>query len=128
MTPYLFVYGTLKKGFTNDYAQYLHSNSSFVSTGFFHGLLYNVGGYPGALFSGGGQEKVFGEVFKLNQAEMIFTKLDGYEEIDLNSATSEYTRKVIPVYSNKERIDCWVYLYNQPIDDFDLIPSGNYQL
>ena len=47
---FLFVYGTLRDP-QNQVAQFLKSNADFYAEGYFHGKLFDLGDYPGAIES-----------------------------------------------------------------------------
>jgi gamma-glutamylcyclotransferase (GGCT)/AIG2-like uncharacterized protein YtfP len=122
--PYLFTYGTLKKGFANPVAQKLHAQSTFIGSGFFHGYLYQIEWYPGAIFDPECDSKVYGEIFQLN-SPAIWKELDEYEDVLDDEKASLYLRKKVPVtMQNQEIISSWTYIFNQPIDSFTLIETG----
>ncbi|WP_031528871.1 gamma-glutamylcyclotransferase family protein [Dyadobacter crusticola] len=122
--PYLFTYGTLRRGFKNPVAQQLHAHSLFIDEGFFHGLLYQVEWYPGAIFAPDSSAKVYGEVFQLTSPE-ILRDLDEYEDLMEDEAASLYLRKKVPVHLKTGGLFyCWTYIYNQPVGDLKLIETG----
>lgn len=123
---YLFIYGTLLKDINSKMSLYLNKNADFYSKGYFHGKLYNIEKYPGAIVSDDYKDKVYGNIFKLKNID-IFKILDEYEGIGDNfSHPNEYVRNKIKVHSNNEEIESWIYLYNKPIDYFSIIESGDY--
>jgi len=125
---YLFVYGTLMKGFTNPFADKLNKLSDFVGKGSFPGLLYQVDWYPGAVYSEKSGFAVFGEIYKLQNPPQLLRELDEYEDVFEDESVSLYVRRVIPVKTeNQKFLDCWVYLYNQPVADLAVITSGNFR-
>ncbi|TDB68830.1 gamma-glutamylcyclotransferase family protein [Arundinibacter roseus] len=124
---YLFVYGTLMRGFNNPFAATLRKHSSFAGLGHFTGELYRISWYPGALYLPKSTTSVHGEVYKLIHFETLIEQLDLYEEIDSNEAQSLYIRREVPVMTERQEvISCWTYLYNQPVLAADLIPSGRF--
>lgn len=122
MSDFLFVYGTLLKNADNDMSDYLFKNSKYISSGFFYGKLFNVSWYPGAILSNCSDDKVFGSIFKLKDADNILKILDDYEGID----EQLYRRELINVFRDDEELKCWVYLYNRPITNLQQIVSGNF--
>lgn len=125
---YLFVYGTLMKGFTNPFAEKLNKLSVFVGNGSFPGLLYQVDWYPGAVYSEKSDFAVFGEIYKMQNPPELLKELDEYEDVFEDESVSLYVRRAIPIKTeNQKFLDCWVYLYNQPVADLALIESGNFR-
>ncbi|MGG7662278.1 gamma-glutamylcyclotransferase family protein [Dyadobacter sp. BHUBP1] len=130
----LFTYGTLMQGFENPYAQKLRLSSNYIGKGYFNGKLFRVEWYPGALYEPDAPTRVHGEIYQLHFPE-ILKELDEYEDILEDEAASLYVRKVVPVRCGQEVvrdcqevvIDCWVYLYNQPVSDLPLIEDGYFK-
>ena len=122
---YLFVYGTLMKGFDNPFAEKLNKQSVFVGNGSFPGLLYQVDWYPGAVYSEEGGFRVFGEIYKIENAPELIKELDEYEDVFEDESVSLYVRRIVSIkMENDGVLDCWVYLYNQPVADLKQIESG----
>jgi gamma-glutamylcyclotransferase (GGCT)/AIG2-like uncharacterized protein YtfP len=94
--PYLFVYGTLRRGSQNEFARLLAEQGDFVSLARVPGRLYDFGRYPGARPSDQPDEWIYGEVFSLDDA--LLTALDEYEG-------AEFERAMAPA------IGCWIYWY-----------------
>ena len=122
---FLFVYGTLQDP-QNQVAQFLQSNAEFYADGYFHGRLFDLGDYPGAVESDKSEDKVYGSVFALKNAELIFRILDEYEETgDQFAEPNEFVRtKTEIVVGKNEKLLCWIYLYNYPVDSGNQIESG----
>jgi gamma-glutamylcyclotransferase (GGCT)/AIG2-like uncharacterized protein YtfP len=87
---YLFVYGTLRRGCRNRFAELLAAEARFVGTGQVHGRLYDLGRHPGAVPSDVASERVRGEVFLLRSAPTLLAALDRYEGL-------AYLRRVVGV-------------------------------
>jgi len=122
---YLFVYGTLMKGFENPFAEKLNKLSVFEGNGSFPGLLYQVDWYPGAVYFQESKFTVFGEVYKIKNAPGLLQELDEYEDVSEDENVSLYVRRIVTVkLENESVLDCWVYLYNQPVADLKQIESG----
>lgn len=88
-----------------------------------HGSLYDLGEFPGLVLGSG---VVVAELFKIRDSSVL-SRLDKYEEYDpAKPEQSLFQRTILqlPKYrspiANKLRgspkIDCWVYVYNQPIE------------
>lgn len=114
MNPFIFVYGTLKRGHENPVAQYFHSHSQWVGEGKFAGIIKDLGEYPAAIFDPTAKGFVYGEIFKMNDPKSVLKILDQYEGVGPDfPQPNEYVRTTCPVTMGEETIDCWVYLYNQ---------------
>jgi pyruvate carboxylase len=98
--PYLFVYGTLRRGCDNEYARLLAERGEFVATANVTGRLYDFGLYPGARPA---NDSVTGEIFQID--ESLLANLDEYEG-------SEYERAAVSAKLDDGRtIECWIYWY-----------------
>lgn len=126
----LFVYGTLRSEFHNEFAVFLRKHSEFIGKAKITGNLYDLGWYPG-LVAGSEKDnlpKVTGEVFKIkgNSSE-IFAQLDDYECFgEKYEQPNEFVRKIASVDLEGTPIDCQVYFYNHSIVDKIYIHSGDY--
>ena len=127
-TNYLFVYGTLMQGFGNNFAMKLQKSAVFEGNGSFSGLLYLVEWYPAAVYLQESESQIYGEIYRLENHEILIRELDEYEDVFEDESASLYVRKIVPVNKeNKTVVDCWVYLYNQSIEDLKRIESGNFR-
>jgi len=109
----------------HEMAHYLRNQSRVLGQGFLYGKLYNVGNYPGLKLGGDG--KVFGDVLELTSPSESLRKLDIYEGIGMEiDQPFEYSRLVANVFFEQQQIECWTYRYNFPVDETDLIVSGDY--
>jgi len=123
---YLFVYGTLLSH-NNQYASLLKNGSRFVAGGSINGYLYNIGEYPGAIYVPYARERVYGNVFLLNDDTNVLTSIDEYEGYGPNETQpNEFIRVVLPVHTLAVIINCQVYLYNLPVNGYRQISSGKY--
>ncbi|SDY94500.1 Uncharacterized conserved protein YtfP, gamma-glutamylcyclotransferase (GGCT)/AIG2-like family [Proteiniborus ethanoligenes] len=104
---FLFVYGTLMK--SNRQKQSYLEEAEFRGEGILSGYsLYDLGYYPGIVESKDGRVK--GEVYYISE--------DKIHELDIYEAEGLlYKRVIAQVYSDKnEKIDAYVYVYNQSIE------------
>ncbi|MFI0429514.1 gamma-glutamylcyclotransferase [Mariniflexile sp. HMF6888] len=127
-SEYLFVYGTLLKDFESDMSKFLEQHSEFVGSGYFNGNLYEILWYPGAVLSDNPNDKVYGHIFKILNAEKTFKVLDDYEGIgDTDEHGNEYKRILIDAYlDSSQPVKTWVYIYNNSTENLKQITSGNY--
>ncbi|SKC15187.1 gamma-glutamylcyclotransferase family protein [Dyadobacter psychrophilus] len=124
-TTHLFTYGTLMRGFDNPFAERLQNNSVYEGKGYFPGLLYLISWYPGAIYDADSVSKVHGEIYRLSTFEAVIPELDDYEDVFEDEQSSLYVRKTVSIIKESgETINCWVYLYNQPVTGLPLIEEG----
>jgi gamma-glutamylcyclotransferase (GGCT)/AIG2-like uncharacterized protein YtfP len=122
----LFVYGTLRNDFENEYAKFLIKHGKNLGNGYFFGQLFDIGHYPGAVYDPMCNEKVFGDIILLKNKEVL-QMLDAYEGVDeSNPQPQEYKREIITIISKGQSVSCWTYLYNHPVQSLKKISSGDY--
>ena len=104
MSPvYLFVYGTLRRGSQNAFAESLQAQARFVGSGRTRARLYDLGRHPGAVPSEAEKDWVWGEVFLLKRAPTTLAALDRYEGL-------EYERRTVVVeLASGNRIEAAIY-------------------
>jgi gamma-glutamylcyclotransferase (GGCT)/AIG2-like uncharacterized protein YtfP len=114
MSDYLFAYGTLQPGRAPAQIAGLAAELRPVGKGFVRGVLYDLGGYPGAVPDPNAPGKIFGTVMELPDDPEILRRLDAYEECDPQSPkTSEYVRELRKVeLATGGILTCWFYRYN----------------
>jgi gamma-glutamylcyclotransferase (GGCT)/AIG2-like uncharacterized protein YtfP len=128
-TPYLFVYGTLRSGFSHSMHRYLRRYAVYIGKAYARGNLYEIDGYPGLVLSASPRDVVCGELYRIRNAPMLFKRLDRYEECDNTfPQPHEYRREIIRVTYRKRLLKAWVYLYNLPTVKKRRIKSGDYLL
>jgi len=127
---YLFVYGTLMLKYPNNpFLDYLKKNTRYIGEGFTNGSLYMLESYPAFLLDSN-KGKVFGEILQILNPDNFFETLDlyeGYSKDDLQN--SEYKREIVvvkPLDAKLESYECWIYSYNLPLENKNIIESGNF--
>ena len=127
LSPYLFVYGTLMNQETEP-ALSLMKGCSFSSKGKFPGKLYDLGEYPGAVLSKAGEVcVVFGDVVVMHSPAETLKVLDEYEGFGYDQEQPNlFIRELVKIETVAGEIECWVYLYNLPIEGVRQIKSGRY--
>lgn len=132
-SPYLFVYGTLRRGYANEFAQALHAEAEWIGLGEIPGQLYLLGNrvfiYPGADYDPASEHRITGEILLLNDNASLLEKLDEYEGMGPKfPEPQEYRRLVVPVkmLDDGRTIDCWCYVFNHPPQDRPLIAGGDF--
>jgi len=127
-THFVFVYGTLMKGFQEDWQTKV--GARLLGRGRISGKLYDLGEYPGAICAAGDSgEYVKGELYEVKDPELATSILDQFEEFfPRRPHKSLFVRIIAPVtLEDGRRENAWVYVYNQPVDETRLVPSGDYR-
>lgn len=112
MVNLLFVYGTLRSQFTNEYAILLRQGAEFLGPVTIRGSLYRVAWYPGWKPEPDGV--VWGELYRLQNPERMLATLDDYEGGDFERAVIHTPEPA------------WVYRYNKPTAADSRIESGDF--
>jgi gamma-glutamylcyclotransferase (GGCT)/AIG2-like uncharacterized protein YtfP len=128
---YLFVYGTLLSDYgDNESHAWVDKHAAYLGKAKMDGKMYMVDYYPGIVPCGKGEKYcVKGELYKLKEPEELFGFLDRYEEYNpIDPAHSEYVRKQakVELKSDGKVYDAWVYYFNQPVDDLEFMPKGDF--
>jgi gamma-glutamylcyclotransferase (GGCT)/AIG2-like uncharacterized protein YtfP len=128
-TPYLFVYGSLKRSFQHPMHSYIEKWARYMDVGSLQGRLYRIDWYPGAVDSGEVGDRVHGEIYQMVDPVPLLDRLDAFEAYDPRSAEAcEYLRLVRPVVStNRGVLPCYVYLYHFPLGAADRIETGVFE-
>lgn len=125
---YLFVYGTLRKGFEHPLAELLGRSAEFFTGGWCKGLLYDLGPYPVLTKTTDKDQNVFGDVFLLHNEQELLTILDEYEAVGEYLETGiTYERLKVNIESvSGINISAWVYLYQGTLEHLQPIKNGDY--
>lgn len=103
--------------------------SRILGQGVFNGKLYRIKFYPGLLHSTDPNDQVYGEVLEIEgDIEDLFVTLDEYEGANTGSPEGDhYSRELIEVDLNGDKIECWTYIYLKPVDESKRIESGRFE-
>jgi gamma-glutamylcyclotransferase (GGCT)/AIG2-like uncharacterized protein YtfP len=128
MSEFLFVYGTLARDAGHPQHRHLAAYADYVGEGYFHGRLFRVSHYPGAVASPHSADKVFGELYSLRDARALFVLLDAYEGCGpADPPPTEFVRQRVPVYlTDGTRSEAWTYLFNRAATGLPRILSGRF--
>ncbi|HLJ91400.1 MAG TPA: gamma-glutamylcyclotransferase family protein [Candidatus Angelobacter sp.] len=122
VSPYLFVYGTLKKGGVR-HELITRAGLTFVGNAKTRGRLYSLfeKDYPAAIFASD-PSYVFGELYRIKDdyTHEWLNDLDEEEEVDKGL----YTRILSQVEIGSKIENAWVYSYMQVVDESLRIESG----
>jgi gamma-glutamylcyclotransferase (GGCT)/AIG2-like uncharacterized protein YtfP len=111
----LFVYGTLRSEFNNQYARLLRSQAELVGRATVPGSIYRVTHYPAfrpeRLSATAPVGEVHGELYRLSDPEVTLKALDEYEG-------SEFERVVVN--------GAWIYQCRTQPEEHSRIASGDF--
>lgn len=120
----LFVYGSLLNN-DNEFAHYLRQNADVLEPAFFKGRLFDCGEYPGAIADDAGYD-IHGTIYRLN-VNTALAILDDYEGFGYDQEQPNlFVRQMAAVKNETKIVNCWVYLYNLPVNGLTEITSGDY--
>ncbi len=128
MSEFLFVYGTLASHSEHAMHRHLAGNAAHAGEGYFNGQLYRIGPYPGAIPSSHPDDKVFGELYRMNDPQKVLGPLDDYEGCGPDAPQPpEFVRRLETIHlEDGTRAQAWIYLFNRPVVDLPRIMSGRY--
>jgi ribosomal-protein-alanine N-acetyltransferase len=113
VSPYLFVYGTLRRGAGHPMHRFL-ATSSLVGDGRVHAQLFDLGSHPGMVLSRDAGDRVMGEVYELPSqgATEVLRILDEYEGVGPSGDPSpEYARQYVDVHLvTGQTVKAWAYV------------------
>jgi gamma-glutamylcyclotransferase (GGCT)/AIG2-like uncharacterized protein YtfP len=129
MSAYLFAYGTLQPGLAPADVAPLVEKLKPIGEGAVRGLLYDLGGHPGAIIDPSTDQKIKGLVLELPKDEDLLPALDAYEEFDpATPERSPFLRILRPVeLASGGTLDCWVYIWNGNPASAPIIPCGRFR-
>jgi len=123
---FVFVYGSLKKGFHNNRVL---GDAQLVGTGNIDGYdMYSLGGYPGIVVGSG---NVKGEVYEITDKHLPWLdRLEGYSE-NWKPDDCMYLRQRVTVDMDQpypdDLLQAWVYIYNGDVSRRKKIEDGVWQ-
>jgi gamma-glutamylcyclotransferase (GGCT)/AIG2-like uncharacterized protein YtfP len=129
MSDYLFTYGTLYPGRAPQEVAAAVEKLQAVGEGFVHGVLYDLGDYPGAALDPSSQRRIAGTVFQLPEDADVFRQLDAYEGFNPDApGTSLFLRTLCSVtLATSGVLTCWIYVYNGTPEPASIMASGIYR-
>ena len=112
MSEYLFVYGTLRRGFGLPLTRQLAAHWKYAGKAKLKAVCFDLGDSPGAVADRSGTLK--GDLYSLDNPGKVLSILDEYEGIDPKDPEGgEFIRKKAPVrLSSGRMLETWVYWYN----------------
>ena len=105
----IFVYGTLKQGFSNHH-RIFGGYDIKITPAFTYGKLYDLGWYPAMTK---GSEKVYGELVEFDNPKILqrVDYLEGYK--GENHSNNYYERREVDVFVRGDIVKAWVYFMDR---------------
>jgi gamma-glutamylcyclotransferase (GGCT)/AIG2-like uncharacterized protein YtfP len=130
MSPYLFVYGSLRRASGHPMAEFLIARSRFMGAASAPGCLFRLGPYSGMVDAAAEGERVRGELYELHEPEATLADLDRYEGCGPDDPTPYLFERALVAATpdGGEPRSAWAYLYRGPLTGARHIPSGDYLL
>jgi len=125
---FLFVYGSLRKGFHSSAYEYISRYFNFFGEAKVKGKLFDLGEYPAAVPA---QEETFikGELYIVkneNEFSWAIAQLDDYEGVCPEPPEQLlYRREIADTFINDAIVPAWIYWYNGDVSGKPLITSGD---
>ena len=125
MRQYLFVYGTLRRGARNSRTDLLERGARLIGAATIPGRLVDLGDYPGLLRPARPEDRVQGEVYRLERPGLL-QRIDEYEGCGRECATG-FRRVMAPaVLESGKTLRAWTYRYEGPVPPGRIIATGDY--
>ena len=123
MSEFVFLYGSLMRGFESHKTVDLPSRAEFAGEAHCVGTLYDLGDNPGMTLEGNG--RVLGELYRVVDDGLIegLDRFEGY--YPESTEDSLYVRRLEEVVDRD--LDAWVYVYNGPTDDAEVVEPGDWR-
>lgn len=127
MPNHLFVFGTLLSGYDHPMARLVAQSCDLVGTAHCQGRMYLAAHYPGMLLSDDPGDQVFGELYRMRDADELLRVLDDYEGFGADHPQpNEFVRERVRVMLDGAAYEAWTYLFNRPVTNLPRIMSGRF--
>ncbi|MBL7752175.1 MAG: gamma-glutamylcyclotransferase [Chitinophagaceae bacterium] len=127
MTPHLFVYGSLRKGFQSPVYEYISRYFHYLGEARVPGKLVDMGDYPAAVPDG--EHWILGELYIIKNPDEFgwaFGQLDDYEGVNVEEGETQlYRRELAEIHTPEGTVHAWIYWYNQDVSGRPIIASGD---
>lgn len=123
----VFVYGTLRRGFTNPGRSILDEHARLIDEATMAGQLHDLGAYPALLHPSEDPTPVHGEVYELvDDPERGLERLDRYEGARGRDPLPYERRKVTVELASGEDLEAWTYVWTERPPEGSRIEGGDW--
>jgi gamma-glutamylcyclotransferase (GGCT)/AIG2-like uncharacterized protein YtfP len=125
---FLFVYGTLRRGFDHPMARCLAQSAAYRGEASCAGRLYRVAHYPGLVLADDQAARVHGDLYALGQDAALLAAIDAYEGCGADDPPPHpYARQRTEVIcADGAHCTAWTYVYRLSAAHLPLIPDGRF--
>src|SRR5277367_6445 len=119
LPPYIFVYGTLKRGEKFHSELYKAPGVKYVGEARIRGQLYRIRGadFPGAIRTSLPNRYVAGQLFFMEHPQKTLAVLDEFEGVE----EGLFHRELVDLRINGKPSKAWAYFYARPVQQSDLL-------
>jgi gamma-glutamylcyclotransferase (GGCT)/AIG2-like uncharacterized protein YtfP len=126
--PYLFVYGTLRRGTGHPMADFLQRHGRYVCSAQAPGRIYDLGSYPGMVEATEPHDHVRGDLFEVTDPDLVLAELDRYEACGPDDPQPHLFQRSVRMVrtATGAEVQAWMYQYFGPVREEQRIASGEY--
>jgi gamma-glutamylcyclotransferase (GGCT)/AIG2-like uncharacterized protein YtfP len=125
MTPYLFVYASLRSGFRSPAYSYITQFFKPAGDAFVHGQFYSVNGTPVAIPAT--ESIIHGELYILKDPDHFkwaMCQLDDYEGLNVEEGDVPlYKREKVIAIKENFPVEAWIYWFNRSVTGMPVVPA-----
>lgn len=125
---YLFVYGSLRRGFHSPAYEYISRFFTLVGDAKVKGKLYDMGTFPAGVPTAD-NSFLKGELYRINnpsEFSWAIGQLDDYEGVTVDSDEMQlYRRELTSVHIDGSVSQAWIYWFNGNVEGYPAIESGD---
>lgn len=123
----VFVYGTLRSGFTNPGRDVLTHHGDLVGQGSVPGTLYDLGSFPAMVEPRRDDDCVIGEVYELSRSPATaLERLDRYEGARGSNPLPYERRRLEVDLHDGPILEAWAYVWTEDPADAARVEGGDY--
>lgn len=129
MADKVFMYGPFMGGY--DLAEELKNYQfmTHIGRGRAVGKMYDIGDHPAVVTTDAPPSYVYGDVYEVSSEETLHMLDEGAGAIGEDPTLYQFRRYIVPVTMQDQTVvQAWLFFYNQPMEGFPLIPSGDYKV
>lgn len=125
---YVFVYGSLRKGFHSPAYEYISRYFNFFGDAKVRGRLFDLGEYPAAV-PVQDDSFIIGELYIVkdeNEFSWAIAQLDDYEGVIVEEGEHPlYRREIADIFIKDAIVPAWIYWYNGDVTGKPVVSSGD---
>lgn len=125
--PLVFVYGTLRRGFSNRGRDILDLHGELLAQASVAGRLFDLGDFPAMVEPETRKDRVSGEVYRLTKnPERALERLDRYEGARGANPLPYERRDVEAELADGTEARAWAYIWTDDVEAFERVPDDDW--